>query len=57
MWLVRGGRQLLWLAAGLAGFAGPLHAQGDGSHACFANDSIVVGHRIPPTQAISSSST
>ena len=44
------GRQLFWLAAGLAGFAGPLHAQ-DGSHACFANDSIVMGHRIQPTQA------
>ena len=44
------GRQLFWLAAGFAGFAEPLHAQ-DGSHACFANDSIVMGHRIQPTQA------
>jgi len=43
-------RQFLWLAAGLAGFAGPLQAR-DGSHACFANDSIVMGHRIQPTQA------
>ena len=44
------GRQFLWLASGLAGLAGPLQAQ-DGSHACFANDSIVMGHRIQPTQA------
>jgi hypothetical protein len=44
------GRKFLWLAAGLAGLAGPLQAQ-DGSHACFANDSIVMGHRIQPTQA------
>jgi hypothetical protein len=50
MHLMRGGIQLLWLAAGCAGVAGPLHAQ-DSSHACFANDSIVMGHRIQPTQA------
>ena len=48
--LRRGGMQFLWAVAGLALFAGPLHAE-TGSHACFANDAIVMGRHIPPTPA------